>query len=104
MKLYNIHFKKEIHNHNIIQSFSAVHLLIKSPNNPNKETQEYAVPVNEQLISIFGVNVCPPPRILAKKLWGWYIDKAIETKVRVYAQCINSDDWNNDCSGNSNCN
>jgi len=43
-----------INKQNILQSFAGFRPLIKSADNPNKATREYAIQQNQNLITVFG--------------------------------------------------
>ena len=64
---YNHYFKDEISEEDVVKSFSGVRPLIKSSNNANKATREYAIEVNKNLISVFG-GKWTTSRILAKNI------------------------------------
>lgn len=51
---YNHYFKTPINKQNIVQSFAGLRPLIKSADNPNKATREYAIQQNQNLITVFG--------------------------------------------------
>lgn len=51
---YNHYFKTPINKQNIVQGFSGLRPLIKSADNPNKATREYAIQQNQNLITVFG--------------------------------------------------
>jgi len=51
---YNNYFIDQITVQDIVRSFSGVRPLIKSSNDANKTTREYAVQKNKNLISVFG--------------------------------------------------
>ena len=51
---YNDYFKTPISKQNIVQSFAGRRPSIKSADNPNKATREYAIQKNEKLITVFG--------------------------------------------------
>jgi len=51
---YNHYFKTPITKQNIVQSFAGLRPLIKSADNPNKATREYAIQQNQNLITVFG--------------------------------------------------
>lgn len=67
MKAYNDYFKEAINKQDIIRTFSGIHPLIKSSNNPNKATREYALQKNGKVISVFG-GKWTTSRSLAKKI------------------------------------
>jgi len=64
---YNHYFKDEIIEKDVVKSFSGVRPLIKSSNQANKATREYAIEVDKDLISIFG-GKWTTARCLAKKV------------------------------------
>lgn len=51
---YNHYFKTPINKQNIVQSFAGLRPLIKSADNPNKATREYAIQQNQNVITVFG--------------------------------------------------
>lgn len=51
---YNHYFKTPISKQSIVQSFAGLRPLIKSADNPNKATREYAIQQNQNLITVFG--------------------------------------------------
>ncbi|PIP98579.1 MAG: FAD-dependent oxidoreductase [Shewanella sp. CG18_big_fil_WC_8_21_14_2_50_42_11] len=65
---YNHYFTTPINKQNIIQSFAGLRPLIKSADNPNKGTREYALQQNQNLTTVFGgkwttskalsINIC----------------------------------------------
>ena len=64
---YNHYFKTPITKQNIVQSFAGLRPLIKSADNPNKATREYAIQQNQNLITVFG-GKWTTARQLAKKI------------------------------------
>lgn len=51
---YNHYFKTPINKQNIVKSFAGLRPLIKSADNPNKATREYAIQQKQNLITVFG--------------------------------------------------
>ena len=54
LSAYNHYFIDSISEKDIVSSFAGVRPLIKSSDNANKATREYAIQVNKNLISVFG--------------------------------------------------
>lgn len=67
IKAYNHYFKQEIDEQDISYSFSGLRPLIKSKNDVEKTSREYAIQVNNKLISVFG-GKWTTSRQLAKKV------------------------------------
>lgn len=70
IKAYNDYFKYAINKQDITRMFSGVCPLIKSAENPNKMTREYALQVNEKVISVFGGKWITSKK-LVKKVVGF---------------------------------
>jgi len=51
---YNYYFINSISEGDVVNSFAGVRPLVKSANNLNKATREYAIQANKNLISVFG--------------------------------------------------
>ncbi|QBZ83717.1 Aerobic glycerol-3-phosphate dehydrogenase [Hydrogenovibrio crunogenus] len=66
---YNYYFRVPISKQNIVQSFAGLRPLVKSTDNPNKATREYAIEHNQNLISVIG-GKWTTARQLAKKVSG----------------------------------
>jgi len=64
---YNYYFKNGINVNSVVESFSGVRPLIRSANNPNKVTREYAIETNRDLITVYG-GKWTTSRQLAKKV------------------------------------
>ena len=67
LSAYNHYFIEQITEQDVVKSFSGIRPLIKSSNNANKATREYAIEINRDLISIFG-GKWTTARCLAKKI------------------------------------
>jgi glycerol-3-phosphate dehydrogenase len=54
LSAYNYYFSEQITEQDMVKSFAGVRPLIKSFNDANKATREYAIQINKNLISVFG--------------------------------------------------
>ena len=67
LRVYNYYFMDLISEKDIVNSFAGVRPLVKSSNDANKATREYAIQNNKNLISVFG-GKWTTARQLAKKI------------------------------------
>ena len=67
LRAYNHYFLDSISEEDVVNSFAGVRPLVKSSNNANKATREYAIQTNKNLISVFG-GKWTTARQLAKKV------------------------------------
>ena len=67
LSAYNHYFVDSISEEDVVNSFAGVRPLVKSSNNANKATREYAIQTNKNLISVFG-GKWTTTRQLAKKI------------------------------------
>jgi len=67
LRSYNHYFMDSISEEDVVNSFAGVRPLVKSSNDANKATREYAIQNNKNLISIFG-GKWTTSRQLAKKV------------------------------------
>jgi glycerol-3-phosphate dehydrogenase len=67
LSAYNHYFVEQIIEQDIVKSFAGVRPLIKSSNDANKTTREYAIQTNKNLVSVFG-GKWTTTRQLAKKV------------------------------------
>lgn len=68
LRAYNHYFVEQITEQDIVKSFAGVRPLIKSFNDVNKASREYAIQSNKNLISVFG-GKWTTSRQLAKKVF-----------------------------------
>ena len=54
LSAYNHYFVDSISEENVVNSFAGIRPLVKSSNDANKATREYAIQTNKKLISVFG--------------------------------------------------
>jgi glycerol-3-phosphate dehydrogenase len=67
LRAYNHYFMDSISEEEVVYSFAGVRPLVKSSNDANKATREYAIQTNKNLISVFG-GKWTTSRQLAKKV------------------------------------
>jgi glycerol-3-phosphate dehydrogenase len=68
LKAYNYYFKNEIKEKDIISFFAGLRPLVKSSKNANKATREYAMQIDNNLISVFGGK--------------WTTSRALSSKIK----------------------
>ena len=54
IQAYNHYFKDQIKEQDVVKSFSGLRPLVKTAKDVNKITREYAIQINQNLISVFG--------------------------------------------------
>jgi glycerol-3-phosphate dehydrogenase len=67
LSAYNHYFMDSISEEDVVNSFAGIRPLVKSSNDANKATREYAIQTNKNLISVFG-GKWTTARQLAKKV------------------------------------